>query len=244
MVEIAIIGGTGLLSLDGLEILRQESIATEYGAPSSPITIGELAGQSIAFLPRHGAQHTIPPHKVNYRANLQALNQLGVKTIIAVAAVGGIQSHLGPAVVVIPDQIIDYTWSREQTFFSDDLSHVTHIDFTYPYTMELREKILLASQKAGVDVVNGGVYAATQGPRLETAKEIDRLESDGCNVVGMTGMPEASLARELDIDYASINVVANYAAGRSDSLISMAEIEASLVEGMGKVKKILATLLI
>ena len=238
MTELAIIGGTGLTCLQHLNIDRREVIRTPYGEPSDTLAIGDLYGKDVIFLARHGAGHTIPPHKVNYRANLWALHAQGVKRVIAVCAVGGIHADIIPGAVVIPDQIIDYTWSRNHTLFESDLSRVTHIDFTDPYCPEMRQLILDAASRTGIDVLRSGTYGASQGPRLETAAEINRMERDGCDMVGMTGMPEAALARELDLSYASIGVSANAAAGRGEGAIDMGMIEKNLETGMEKVRKI------
>src|SRR3954462_14485588 len=192
-------------------------VRTPYGDASGALTFGKLNGRNVVFLARHGYGHTIPPHEVNYRANIWVLHSEGVKRVVSVASVGGIRSDLAPGALVIPHQILDYTWGREHTFFEGPDQPVTHVDFTRPYCDELRDKLNKAAFAAGQSVINGGVYAATQGPRLETAAEIDRLERDGAHVVGMTGMPEAALAREVSLDYATIAVVANYAAGRADS---------------------------
>lgn len=239
MSELAIIGGTGLTRLGKLEIERREVMHTPYGEPSGALTFGRLCGKDVIFLARHGYGHTIPPHMVNYRANLWALKEHGIKRVIAVCAVGGIHSDLVPSTIVIPDQIIDYTWSRDHTFFESDLSEVTHIDFTEPYSKEMRRVLLEAATAAGVAAIARGTYGATQGPRLETAAEIDRMERDGCDMVGMTGMPEAALARELGLDYAAIAVSANAAAGRGEGEISMDDIEANLTRGMNRVREIL-----
>jgi 5'-deoxy-5'-methylthioadenosine phosphorylase len=235
----AIIGGTGLTRLRDLEILRREVLQTPYGEPSCALTIGSLYGREVVFLARHGDSHTIPPHRVNYRANLWALKYLGISRVISVCAVGGITQAAGPGVIVIPDQIIDYTWSRAHTLFEDDLGAVTHIDFTEPYCEELRAVLLTAAARAGIDVLDKGTYGATQGPRLETSAEIDRMERDGCDIVGMTGMPEASLARELGLCYATCAVSANAAAGRGSGPITMEAIETVLADGMQRVMQIL-----
>jgi len=235
----AVIGGTGLTSLNDLIIDERECLTTPYGDPSSDLMFGKLHGQEIVFLSRHGDPARIPPHRVNYRANLWALKTAGVTSVLAVAAVGGITSAMAPSKIAIPDQIIDYTYGREHTLFADKLNHVTHIDFTHPYTPRLREKLLTAAQQAQVEVINGGVYGCTQGPRLETPAEITRMERDGCDLVGMTGMPEASLARELEIDYACCAVVANWAAGKQPGEITMAEIESNLRQGMADLSRIL-----
>lgn len=243
MTRLAIIGGTGLTQLQGLKILRQEAVTTPYGAPSSTITVGHIGTREILFLPRHGSHHTLPPHKINYRANIWALKQLEVSDIIAVTAVGGITPEMQPEAICIPDQIIDYTWGRSSSFFEDELNAVTHIDFTYPYHQPLREQIIAAAQRMHIATTPSGTYGCTQGPRLETSAEIKRLERDGCDVVGMTGMPEAALARELEINYANCSVVVNWAAGKSDGLIIMAEIEKNLQCSMDKVARILQSLI-
>jgi 5'-methylthioinosine phosphorylase len=243
MSKLAIIGGTGLDKLPNLEIVHREVSHTPYGEPSAPLTHGMLAGWELVFLPRHGPSHSIPPHRVNYRANLWALRHAGVETVLAVAAVGGITEQMAPGMIVIPDQIIDYTFGRDHTLFESDLSQVTHIDFTDPYCEPLRRQLLDAGRHSGVNPIAGGTYGATQGPRLETAAEILRLERDGCEVVGMTGMPEASLAREMNLCYATCAVVSNWAAGKSDGPIDMRVIEANLISGMEKVKQLLVSLM-
>ncbi len=239
MSKIAIIGGTGLTSLTNLEIVNRELVHTDFGEPSGPMTHGLLAGHEIIFLARHGYGHTIPPHKINYRANIAALKDAGVEKIIAVNAVGGITEKMVPEALVLPDQIIDYTWSRINTFFEEGLTQVVHIDFTNPYCEELRQQIIKAAEVAGIPLIRPATYAATQGPRLETTAEVKRLESDGCDLVGMTGMPEASLARELDLCYASICVVANMAAGKGPAEITMEEIDKNLQKGMADVRTLL-----
>ena len=237
--SIAIVGGTGLTRLQGLEISRSETLQTPYGAPSGPLMAGSLFGRKVVFLARHGDSHSIPPHRVNYRANLWALEHLGIKRVISVCAVGGISRDTGPGVIVIPDQIIDYTWGRAHTLFEGDPHAVTHIDFTEPYCEDLRQALLAAACRAGVDVRDKGTYGATQGPRLETAAEIDRMARDGCDIVGMTGMPEASLARELGLCYAACAVSANAAAGRGAAPITLEAIETTLADGMARVLQIL-----
>ncbi len=237
---IAVIGGTGLYQLDGLEEIERLKLSTRWGEPSSEIIITKKDEQQIAFLARHGLQHNIPPHKVNYRANLWALKECGVKKIIAVAAVGGITSDMSPQTLVVPEQIIDYTYAREHTFFADDLDEVTHIDFTEPYSAELRKALIDSALGQFTDIRSGGVYAATQGPRLETAAEIERLKRDGANIVGMTGMPEAALARELGMEYACLGLVVNWAAGCAGTrLIDHAEMQAVVDKGMLKLKAVL-----
>lgn len=241
--RIGIIGGTGLYSLEGLEITHREVMHTPFGEPSGPLTHGVLNGRDIVFLARHGYSHTIPPHRVNYRANIWALKNIGVHRVIAVAAVGGITGEMRPRRIVIPDQIIDYTWARAHTFFEEDLSHVTHVDFTEPYCRELRETLVRVARDIGLDICDRGTYAAMQGPRLESTAEIDRLERDGCDIVGMTGMPETALARELGLCYASCAVVANWAAGRGEGEITMEEVNANIAASLSEVRHLLGAVL-
>lgn len=237
----AIVGGSGLTKLPGLEITRRQVVRTPYGDPSGPLVFGILNGAEVVFLARHGQAHTIPPHEINYRANMWALKDQSVRAVTAVASVGGIRPEFGPGKIVIPDQIIDYTSGRKHTFFEAGAA-VKHIDFTEPYDRNERERLLSASRICSEDVADGGVYAATQGPRLETAAEISRLANDGADLVGMTGMPEAALARELDLPYATIAVVVNHAAGRGDSRfgIQMESLERVLSKGMERVINILS----
>ena len=238
---LAIIGGSGLTQLSTLEITRREVVRTPYGEPSGALTFGTLSERPVVFLARHGYGHTIPPHQVNYRANIWALKHVKAAAIVSVASVGGIRDGFGPGVLVVPNQIIDYTWGRKSTFFEGGEEAVHHIDFTHPYDEPLRQRILAAALAVGEPMFDGGVYAATQGPRLETAAEINRFEGDGAELVGMTGMPEASLARELNLPYAAINVVANYAAGRGESEtgIKFSSIEVVLQEAMMRVRRVL-----
>jgi len=241
---LAIIGGSGLTTLSSLDIAHREVVRTPYGEPSGAIVVGQIGGQPVMFLPRHGHGHTIVPHMVNYRANLWALQRRGATGVISVASVGGIRADLQPGEIVVPDQIIDYTWGRKSTYFETLCTPVTHVDFTEPYDGRLRGRIIGAAAALGIPVKVGGVYAATQGPRLETAAEIDRFERDGADLVGMTGMPEAVLARELGLPYAAINVVANHAAGRGSSAngIHFESLEHVLREAMGKVRAIIERL--
>lgn len=239
MTQLAIIGGSGLTSLPGLTITGQQVYNTPHGEPSGVLTYGTYAGHELVFLPRHGNPHTIPPHRVNYRANIWALHANAIRKVIAINAVGGITDEMYPGRLVIPDQIIDYTWGRGHTFFEDGLSQVTHIDFTHPYSEPLRRLLIRAGDHAALEIYGAGTYGATQGPRLETAAEIDRLMRDGCDLVGMTGMPEAALARELGMDYASCCVIANWAAGRSPEAITMENIALTLDTGMQKVQQLL-----
>lgn len=238
---LGIIGGSGLTQLANLDVSHREVVRTPYGDPSGAITFGQICGHPAMFLARHGYGHTIPPHEVNYRANIWALWSKGALGIVSVASVGSIRADLAPGDLVVPHQIIDYTWGRRSTYHEGDGCTVTHVDFTEPYDRALRQMVLLAASDVGVPAHPSSVYAATQGPRLETAAEIDRYERDGCDVVGMTGMPEAVLARELAVPYAAINVVANYAAGRAESRdgISFEAIEGVLRESMGRVRLVI-----
>lgn len=212
-IDLAVIGGTGLYRLAGLEDPVAHRPDTPYGEPSGPVRIGLLHGSRVAFLARHGESHSVPPHRINYRANLAALQQLGARRVLALNTVGGIGDRFGPRVLACPDQIIDYTWGRISTLCEEPGTEVLHVDFGDPYTPALRAQVLEAAHAAGVEMVDGGCYGATQGPRLETRAEIARMRQDGCDLVGMTGMPEAALARELGLEYACIAIVANWAAG-------------------------------
>jgi 5'-methylthioadenosine phosphorylase len=237
---LAIIGGSGLTRLSTLSVAHREVVRTPYGDPSSTLLFGQIAGCDAVFLARHGHGHTIPPHRVNYRANLWALKEKGARAIVAVASVGGIRGAQ-PGDLVLPHQLIDCTFGREATFFDGGEGNVVHVDFTHPYAPQLRERCLEAAAAAGIPLTDGGVYAAVNGPRLETAAEIDRLERDGATLVGMTGMPEAALARELGVPYVAICVVVNHAAGRGDSAgeVSMEGISQVLETGMDKVRALL-----
>ncbi len=243
MGRLAIIGGTGLTQFAGLKIIKRETVTTPYGAPSAEFVTGEFSGKEVVFLARHGNPHSIPPHKINYCANIWSLKQLEIEHIIAVAAVGGITQEMAPAHIAIPDQIIDYSYGRKQTFFDDVNDPVTHIDFSYPYSQVLRSRLIHAAKTAGIPVSPIATYGCTQGPRLETAAEIKRMEQDGCDVVGMTGMPEAALAKELDIQYATLSVIANWAAGKTEGEITMAEIEHNLHKGMTNAAQLLKSFL-
>ena len=238
---LAIIGGTGMAQLASLEISHRQVVRTPYGEPSGPLTFGKINHHEVVFLARHGYGHTIAPHEVNYRANLWALHSLNIMRVVSVASVGGIHADLIPGAIAIPDQIIDYTSGRPFTYFEGSDKPVVHIDFTEPYCQKMRERCLQAAKQANVKIIDGGVYAATQGPRLETIAEINRLERDGAGMVGMTGMPEAALAKELGLCYATIAVVANYAAGRGTSahVIRLGEAHAVLEKAMGGVRNIL-----
>ncbi|MFM9834706.1 MAG: S-methyl-5'-thioinosine phosphorylase [Methylophilaceae bacterium] len=214
---LGIIGGTGLAQLENLQVVRRQIARTPYGEASQPLVFGELGGKEVVFLARHGGGHTIPPHAVNYRANIWALHSVGVKSLLAIATVGGISSDLSAGDIVLPHQIIDYTHGRINTYHDGIELPVMHIDFTEPYSSALRETFKQAARNLSQTLHDGGVYACAQGPRLETAAEINRFERDGATIVGMTGMPEAALARELGISYAALCPIVNQAAGRGES---------------------------
>lgn len=226
-LDLAVIGGTGVYALAELEDAQAHQPLTRYGPPSGPVRIGTLAGRRVAFLARHGEGHSLPPHRINYRANLAALQALGAQRVLALNTVGGITAGFGPRVLACPDQLIDYTWGRVSTLCEEDGTEVLHVDFGDPYTPALRRAVLDAAARSGVAPADGGCYGATQGPRLETKAEIARMRRDGCDLVGMTGMPEAGLARELGLDYACLAIVANWAAGAGpdpDEVITLQDV--------------------
>ena len=248
-IELAVIGGSGLYQFDGLVNTRRLEPDTPYGKTSGAIIVGELDGHRVAFLARHGESHTIAPHRINYRANIHALHALGAQQVIGVNAVGGIRDDMSPHVLAVPDQIIDYTNGRCSSFFDVEDTNVVYADFSHPYTAALRQRILAAGRASGVALVDGGCYGATQGPRLETIAEIARMRRDGSDLVGMTGMPEAALARELGMQYVCIALVANWAAGCGDPVdvgaqeISVDEIFAILRECAAKVPLLIRAML-
>lgn len=245
----AIIGGTGFHKFPDFSEepnTQKEVVKTPYGESSAPLNIGKIGHHKVVFLPRHGPTHKIAPHRINYRANLYALKSIHVDQVISLAAVGGMEAPFSPGTLVLPDQIIDYTWGREHTFydgtckesdfFSTDLEH---IDFSHPFDEKLRKKIHQMAQKAGVHIVNGAVYGVTQGPRLETPTEINKMAKDGVHIVGMTAMPEAALAKEIGLAYSTIAMVVNEAAGRSPEAITMESIQKNLDQTKSSVLKIL-----
>lgn len=241
---LAIIGGSGLSKLGYMQLSERKRPRTPYGEPSAALTFGRIAGCDVVFLARHGDDHTIAPHEVNYRANLWALKEAGAEAVLSVATVGAIRKDLAPGALLLPHQLIDYTWGRPATFFEGAQAPVKHIDFTEPYSRGLRERLLKAAAAISERLRDGGVYAVTQGPRLETAAEIDRLERDGADVVGMTAMPEAALAREISLEYAAIAVVANYAAGRAESrrAVPLERIDEVVAEALGRVRRVIERL--
>lgn len=230
---IGLIGGTGFADFPELTARRKELASTEWG--DVEILHGQLQGIAVVFACRHGDPPRFPPHRINYRALIEAMAQLGVRCIYSVNAVGSIDPALGLADLVVPDQIVDYTWGREHTFFDDALHH---IEFTFPFSESLRGRLIGGADtlKLTEVVKPGGVYGCMQGPRLETAAEIRRMAQDGCTVVGMTAMPEAALARERDIDYAVISVIVNKAAGLDGEAIDMSKISAALELGITRAR--------
>ncbi len=245
-IELAVIGGTGVYALGELGDVESHQPVTPYGAPSGPIRVGTCAGKRVAFLARHGEGHSLPPHKINYRANLAALKAVGASRVLAMNTVGGITAQCGPRVLACPDQIIDYTWGRISTLCEEPGSEVLHVDFGDPYTASLREVVIAAGQRAGVALLEAGCYGATQGPRLETKAEIARMRRDGCDLVGMTGMPEAGLARELGLDYACLAIVANWAAGAGpdvDEVITLQDVLDNVAAAMDDAARLLRAML-
>ena len=239
-ITLALVGGTGLTELqESAEVL---TLDTPYGAPSAPIRVVAEAPVRLLFLPRHGNPHRFPPHCVNYRANLWALREAGADHVLAVYAVGGLHEPYAPATLIAPDQLVDYTWGRQHTFSDSPEAPLLHVDFTRPFEGPLRRALLAAAQRARVDVVDGGCLGVFQGPRLESAAEIRRARRDGCDMAGMTALPEAGLARELGVDYAGLAVVSNWGAGVSAATLSEDDIAATLREPMGRVRGLVAAL--
>ncbi|MDJ0878278.1 MAG: S-methyl-5'-thioinosine phosphorylase [Halieaceae bacterium] len=246
--RLAVIGGTGLQVVAGFEPETSHTLETPFGAPSGAIEEGTVAGGRCLFLARHGVPHRIAPHRINYRANLWALRQLGADAVLAVNAVGAINPGMAPGQLVVPDQLVDYTWGREHTFYggakaSAELAELEHVEFTEPYDAGLRQRLVDCAAALGLELSRSATYAATQGPRLETAAEIRRLGNDGCDVVGMTGMPEAALARELGLPYASLCIVVNAAPGLGDEPITLEAMGEVLEAGSAQVARLLQALL-
>lgn len=237
-MSLGIIGGTGALDLFDVSEVRE--VETPWGRPSSDLARVDTGAGTAWFLARHGRPHRIPPHRINYRANVDALRRAGVRRVIGINAVGGMPPTAEPGTLVVPDQLIDYTWGRLHTFSDDDLADLQHVEFADPFAGPLRRDLLGAAESAGVEAVDGGCMGVTQGPRLETAAEVRRLVKDGCTLIGMTAMPEAALAREAGLDYASLCVVANAAGGIGEASISIEEIHLVLDQAMGQVRKLLA----
>ncbi|MDF1832221.1 MAG: S-methyl-5'-thioinosine phosphorylase [Porticoccaceae bacterium] len=239
-IKPAIIAGSGLLTMPGLTVDETLTVDTPWGQPSGPVYKGRLQDVDVLFLARHGDAHTIPPHKVNYRANIAALKQEGATHLLAYNAVGGICADCETGSLVVADQVIDYTWGRDHTYYDGIEEGLEHIEFTSPYDEALRQVLISAADGASVTILRQGVYGATQGPRLESGAEIIRMERDGCDIVGMTGMPEVALAREKGLSYASLSLVVNAAAGKHSGPITMADIEQVLAERIPVVCDILS----
>ena len=240
--KIAVIGGSGFYSFPELNDVETKLVSSQYSIQPVAVKCASYENKHVFFLARHGESHSIPPHKVNYRANVDVLSSLGVDAVIAVNAVGGIANTCAPGVVVLPDQIIDYTYGREHTFY-DGSAALDHIDFTYPMSASLREQIKKAADSLGLSLLAEGVYGCMQGPRLETAAEIKRLQRDGCDLVGMTAMPEAALMRERELEYQSICIVANWAAGLSAEKITVEAINTLLAHKITSIRELILNFL-
>ncbi len=236
---LAVIGGSGVYGLDGLEVGRRGRADTKYGRTSGELVEGELAGKPVAFIARHGEDHSVAPHLVNYRANVEALRLAGATRVLAVCTVGSIDAALLPGTFAVPDQIVDYTWGRDHTFHEAG-DPIPHVDFTDPYTPAWRAEILEALRSTGIEFADGATYAAVQGPRFESAAEIRRFRNDGCSIIGMTGMPEAALAREAGLDYAAICPVANLAAGLSEVELTAEEVFAAVSPMLEPIEALIA----
>ena len=239
-VTLGLIGGTGLTELDRDAATLE--IDTPYGAPSAPLRVVNSGSVRLLFLARHGSPHRIPPHRVNYRANLWAMREAGADRVLAVSAVGGLREPYVPGALAAADQLIDYTSGREHTYSDTAEAPLVHVDFTWPYEGPLRRMLLKAAQNADLELLDGGCIGVFQGPRLESAAEIRKALRDGCDMAGMTSLPEAGLARELGIDYAGLGVVSNWGAGLGGSPISEDEIEATLREPMSRARRLVAAL--
>ena len=236
---IGVIGGSGLYGIPGFEVTGERRITTPYGEPSAPFTIGRIGEVEVAFLPRHGAHHSVAPHKINYRANLRGFKEIGVERIIAVYATGGIADWLAPGDLLVPDQILDMTaGARIGTFYEE--GEIVHVDFTEPYCPELRSALGRAAGGIETHIHGGGTYLCVQGPRLETRREIEFYRSIGGDVVGMTGMPEAALARELEICFSALCVVTNHAAGISARKLTTEEVRTTMAAANERIKTLLA----
>jgi purine nucleoside phosphorylase len=239
---LALIGGTGLNELT--DVAQPLPIDTPYGSPSAPIRVVCVEPVRLLFLPRHGSPHRIAPHLVNYRANMWALKEAGAQHVLAVTAVGGIGNDFAPGTLAAPDQLIDYSWGREQTYCDSSDVPLVHVDFTRPYAGRLREMVLQCAASLSISIIDGGCIGVFQGPRLESAAEVEKARRDGCDMAGMTSLPEAALARELGLDYAGIAVISNWGAGVRGGLISEADIAETLKEPMARVRALLDALII
>ena len=205
---LGVIGGSGVYEINGLQNKRWKKVSSSFGEPSDELLFGDLNGQEMVFLPRHGRGHRIPPSEINYRANIDALKRAGVTEIISVSAVGSLKEELKPGMFVIVDQFIDRTFAREKSFFTSGL--VAHVSMAKPVCSRLGNHIQSAAKSIGIEIVRGGVYIAMEGPQFSSIAESELYRSWGCDVVGMTNMPEAKLAREAEICYVSVAMVTDY----------------------------------
>jgi len=237
--QFAVVAGSGFHTM--ASATEGKVINTDFGRPSSPVRNLRYGENTVYLLARHGDAMLIPPHRINYRANLKALALLGVTDVIALNTVGVIVRGLHPGSVAVPDQVIDYTYGRDHSIYDEESASLVNIDFSDPLDPQLRHGLLRAAQEAGVNCHDGGVYAVTQGPRLETAAEVNRLESDGADFVGMTVMPEASLAMELGMRFACLSLIVNYAAGRGENAIHD-DVDASTASAREQSMRILTAL--
>ena len=239
-MKLAIIGGSLLKGISNLSTIAEERINTPFGSPSGHFVTGMIGDVEVVYTNRHGSEHHIAPHQINYKANIFVLKTLEVTDIIAVTAVGGITETMSPMKWVVPGQIIDYTHGRAQTYSDVNDTKVNHVDFSYPFDETLRNRLISVLEKQTRQHETQGTYGVMQGPRLETIAEIKRLQQDGCDIVGMTAMPEASLARELEMNYATLSLVVNWAAGKGGGeLISMDEIKQFIAKGNEVCEKII-----
>ena len=244
-MKLAIIGGSLLKEISNLSNVTEERIKTPFGLPSDNFISGEINDFEVVYFNRHGVSHHIAPHQINYKANMFVLKILDVTHIVSITAVGGITEKMSPMKWVVPDQIIDYTHGRMHTYNDGNDKEVQHIDFSYPFDETLSKNIARAIEMESCDYESQATYGVTQGPRLETVAEIRRMQRDGCDIVGMTAMPEAAFARELDMKYATLSLVVNWAAGKSDGadatpeLVSMDEIKQRISEGNETTEKII-----
>ncbi len=244
-MKLAIIGGSLLKQINSLSNTSEELVKTPFGLPSDNFISGDIDGLDVVYFNRHGISHHIAPHQINYKANMFALKLLEVTHIIAITAVGGITEKMSPMKWVLPDQIIDYTHGRIHTYNDGNDKEVQHIDFSYPFDEVLRNHLVSAAKMEAGECEPQATYGVTQGPRLETVAEIKRMQCDGCDIVGMTAMPEAAFARELEMKYATLSLVVNWAAGKGGSdgvaaeIISMDEIRQRISQGSDTTERII-----
>ena len=238
---LAVIGGTGLYQLEGLRTTGEGRAETPYGTTSGPVVTGTLGGIPIVFLARHGTAHQVPANRVNYRANVRALADAGATRVLAVCSVGGIAEECVPGSLVVPDQLVDYTWGREHSFEGREAAPM-HTDFTHPFSPGWRKRVMSSLGKLSIPFINGSTYASMQGPRFETAAEIRKLARDGCTVVGMTAMPEAFLAREIGLEYAAICPVGNPAAGLSHEPVTETQVATNAAPVIDRIEELVPAL--